>query len=380
LMLPTEHIRVYRRGETLRPLYLEDSASLAKTLIAVYGDHVGRRRGELADALSDCEELGYDYRLVRGLASVLDSRAVYRVGAAVPPLRARSEVFKAAAARVVAAEGERLDVLQDVAGRLGVTAEELDASLYADLNDEQVLTEFRAPTPEELNRYYNYAHTVALLAYSRSVTLTTPRRDEYLETLAGSLGEASVGGDKRSTSITVSMKPTRRITSRGSKVDELLGRVLKTGKWTLEAVIHYPSTNRRQGVLSLSSDAHGGLLERDPEEEETVIELAPRKPKKPSLGEVIVLEELASRRGVTEGQLLKEIKEEGTQYRDLGGVLITPGKLEELREALVKAETLGAARAVLREHGVRNFMPVLEALGYEVEWRKPRDGSRVYRP
>jgi len=379
-MLPVDHIRVYRRGETLRPLYLEDSTSLAKTLIAVYGDHVGRRRGELAEALSDCEELGYDYRLVRGLASVLDSRAVYRVEAAVLPLKARSEVFKAAAARVVTGEGERLEVLQEVAGRLGVTAEELDVSLYADLDDEQTLTEFRAPTPEELNRYYNYAHTVALLAYSRSVTLTTQRRDEYLETLAGSLGEASVGGDKRSTSIAVSMKPTRRISLRGSKVDEVLGRTLKAGKWTLEAVIHYPSTNRRQGTLSLSSDAHGGLLERDPEEEETVIELAPRKPRKPSLGEVIVLEELASRRGVTEGQLLKEIKEEGTRYRDLGGVLVTPGKLEELREALVKAETLGAARALLREHGVRDFMAVLEALGYEVEWRRPRDESRVYHP
>ena len=380
MMLPVDHIRVYRRGETLRPLYLEDSTSLAKTLIAVYGDHVGRRRGELAEALSDCEELGYDYRLVRGLASVLDSRAVYRVEAAVLPLKARSEVFKAAAARVVTGEGERLEVLQEVAGRLGVTAEELDVSLYADLDDEQTLTEFRAPTPEELNRYYNYAHTVALLAYSRSVTLTTQRRDEYLETLAGSLGEASVGGDKRSTSIAVSMKPTRRISLRGSKVDEVLGRTLKAGKWTLEAVIHYPSTNRRQGTLSLSSDAHGGLLERDPEEEETVIELAPRKPRKPSLGEVIVLEELASRRGVTEDQLLKEIKEEGTRYRDLGGVLVTPGKLEELREALVKAETLGAARALLREHGVRDFMAVLEALGYEVEWRRPRDESRVYHP
>ena len=379
-MLPTEHIRVYRRGETLRPQYLEDSTSLAKTLIAVYGDHVGRRRGELAEALSDCEELGYDYRLVRGLASVLDSRAIYKVGAAVPPLKARSEVFKAAAAKVVTAEGERLDVLREVAGRLGVTVEELDASLYADLDDEQVLTEFRAPTPEELTRYYNYAHTVALLAYSRSLTLTTPRRDEYLETLAGSLGEASVSGDKRSASITVSMKPSRRISLKGSKVDELLGRALKADKWTLEAVIHYPSTNRRQGILSLSSDAHGGLLERDPEEEEMVIELAPRKPKKPSLGEIIVLEELASRRGVTESQLLKEIKEEGTRYRELGGVLVTPGRLEELREALEKAETLGAAHAVLREHGVRDFMAVLEALGYAVEWRRPRDESRVYRP
>jgi len=378
-MLPAEHMRVHRRGEALRPLYLEEDTSLAKTLIAVYRDHAGRRRGELAEALSDCEELGYDYRLVRGLASVLDSRAVYGVSAPVPPLVARSEVFKAAGVRPVTTEGDRLEVLRDVGGRMGATAEELDASLYADLEDEQLMTGLTAPEPEELNRYYNYAQTVALLAYSRTLKLATLRRDEYLEVLAGSLGEASVGGDKRTTSITVLMKPTRRIGVRGSKMDELLGRTLKSGKWTLEAIIHYPSTNRRPGRLSLSRDTHGYLLERDPSEEVTVIELEPRKPKQ-SLGEIIVLEELASIRGVTEGQLLKEIREGGIPYSDLGGILVTPGKLEELREALRRVETLGDARSVLKGLGVRSFMPVLEALGYEVELRRPRDMSRVYRP
>ena len=42
-------------------------------------------------------------------------------------------------------------------------------------------------------------------------------------------------------------------------------------------------------------------------------------------------------------------------------------------------ETLGEARRVLRMSGVRSFMPVLEALGYQVEPRRPRDKSRVYR-
>jgi len=379
-MLPAEHLRVHRRGEAIRPLYLEEDTSLAKTMIAVYRDHAGRRRRELAEALSDCEELGYDYRLVRGLASVLDHRAVFGVNAPVPPLAARSEVFKAAGARVVTAEGERLEVLREVAGSMGVTAEELDASLYADLDDEQLMTSFTAPEPEELNRYYNYAQTVALLAYSRTLKLMTLRRDEYLEALAGSLGEASTGENKRTTSITVSMKPTRRIGVRGSKMDELLGRTLKAGRWTLEAVVHYPSTNRRPGHMSLSSDTHGYLLERDALEEETVIKLEPRDHGGHGFGEIIVLEELASIRGVTEGQLLKEVREAGVQYSDLGGVLVASGKLEELREALKGAETLGEARSVLRERGVRSFMPVLEALGYEVEFRKPRDASRVYRP
>jgi len=379
-MLPVEHVRVHRRGEVLRPIYLGEDASLAKTLISVYREKVGRSRGELDEALSGCEELGYDYRLVRGLASILDSRAVYRINATVPPLAARSEVFKAAGARVVTSESERLEVLQEVADTLGVNPEELGASLYADLEDEQALVEFREPAPEALNRYYNYAHTVALLAYGRSITLTTPMRDEYLEALASSLGEASTRGGKRSATTTVYMKPTRRISVRGSKVDELLWRALKAGSWTLEAVIHYPSTNRRPGHLSLSSDAHVELLERDPLEEETVIEIESRQPDRTGIGGIVVMEELAMRRGVTEGQLLKEIRETGVEYKDLGGVLVVSNKLEGVMAALRGAETLGAARSVLRGYGVTSFMPVLEALGFEVEWRSPRDQSRVYRP
>jgi hypothetical protein len=58
---------------------------------------------------------------------------------------------------------------------------------------------------------------------------------------------------------------------------------------------------------------------------------------------------------------------------------VTTDKLEELREALKQVETLVEARSILRSHGVGRFMPVLEALGYSVEWRKPRDDSKVYR-
>jgi predicted nuclease of restriction endonuclease-like RecB superfamily len=378
-MLPTEHLRVHRRGETLRPIYLGDETSLAKTLIAVYLDHIGKKRGELLEAISDCEELGYDYRLVRGLASVLDARTLFAVDAAVPPFTARSEVFKEAGSKVVTTETERLEVLKKVAGRLSVEADQLDSSLYADLDEEQKVAEFHESKPEELNRYYNYAQTVALLAYSVRVTVATVRRDDYLETLAGALGEVETSGDTKSSTLNVSMKPTNRISMRGSKVDDLMGRLLKHDRWTLEAVIHYPSTNKRRGVLSISSDAQGSLLEREPVAEETVIEIEPRKPRKPPLGDIIVLEELAARRGVTEDKLLREIKDGSFKYVDLGGVLVTPDKLEELREALSQVETLGEARSILRGQGVGNFMPILEALGYSIEWVKPRDESRVYR-
>ena len=378
-MLPTEHIRVYRRKGVIRPIFLGDDVSLSKTLIATYRDHVDRKRGTLSEALSDCEQLGYDYRLVRGLASVLEARCVFASMATVPPLKARVMVFREAAGRVVATERERLTVLATVAKRLGVTVQEVDTSLYGDLEDEQVLVEYSEPEPEELNRFYNYANTVALLAYSRSIHAEADEQDEYLQRLAERIGSTEFYDSKKGSSISIKLKPTNRLSQRGSRIDEFVTRLLNAGSWSVTASIVYPTRRKDAAVMELNSVQHGGLLKKDPQGEELIIDIPSKEPKKPTHGELIVLEQLAQRMGVTEEQLLQEIMEEGHDYRDLGGVLVTPRKLEEISRALGDVETLGEAKAVLRGKGVRSVMPVLEALGYQVEPRRPRDESRVYR-
>jgi len=377
--LPPEHIRVYRRKGVIRPVFLGEDASLSKTLIATHGSHVGEKREALAEALSDCEQLGYNYRLVRGLSSVLEGRCLFESPAVIPPIEARAMVFREAAGTVVATERERVAVLAPVAKRLGVTVDELDVSLYGDLEDEQVLAEFSEPEPAELNRYYNYANTVALLAYSRSIYAETDERDEYLGRLAERIGETRIEGRGRGASIYIKLKPTRRLSQRAARIDEFAARLLEAGSWSIKASIVYPNKRRNPEVMELSSDQHGGLLMKDPYREELIIEIPSREPRKPTHGEVIVVERLAHRLGVTERQLLKEIKEEGHEYRDLGGVLVTPSKLEEIRGVLGGVETLGEAKEALHGLGVRIVMPVLEALGYQVEPGRPRDESRVYR-
>ena len=76
----------------------------------------------------------------------------------------------------------------------------------------------------------------------------------------------------------------------------------------------------------------------------------------------------------------RRLRETGIRYIDLGGVLVTPGKLRELEEALAGAEMrLSAVSGVLRGLGCRRPLPVLEALGYAVEWAERPGDSRVYR-
>ena len=100
--LPFEHIRMYRRQGVIKPVFIREPLGILDTLIAVFRDHVEKKRGALNEVVSDCEHLGYDFRMVRGLASVLESRSIFQSRSSMPALEARRQVFTEAADTVVA--------------------------------------------------------------------------------------------------------------------------------------------------------------------------------------------------------------------------------------------------------------------------------------
>ncbi|MBD3205719.1 DUF790 family protein [Candidatus Bathyarchaeota archaeon] len=381
MILSKENIRVFRRKGALYPQFLGEDYSIAKTLIAVYEDHLGESRRELEEALKDCEDLGYSYKIVRGLAEVLDSRSDFHSESAIPPIRARELVFMEAAGLVVTNEDERTQVLGKVANELGVSIEELDNSLYADLEQESKLVEFNPPSPEELVRYYNYSLVIALLAYATRVEARHQGSDEYLVNLALNIGKVESQKILSSTKLIIELEKTKRVQGRGYKLDDFLSRLMENDDWFMRASIRYPK-NRRITELEISSREHDKIIEKDPFEKEFIIDLGSDKeplPKKKSYPDLIIIEDIARRKGITESRVLEQIEHESVEYKNLGGVLITLEKLRDLRELLGGVETLGEAQEVLKQNDVRNFLPVIESLGYMIEWRKPRDQSRIYK-
>ena len=148
-----------RRTKTaLTPLFADDEKlGLAKTLIAVYIENKDKKRAELGENLAACEELGYDFKLVRGLTAVLDSRSIFGARSFISPPKARRLLFEEASRRPSISERDRVEIMGKVADGLGVDLADLDESLYADLLDEQFLIDFREPKPDELLRLYNFA-------------------------------------------------------------------------------------------------------------------------------------------------------------------------------------------------------------------------------
>lgn len=329
-------------------------------------------------ALSHCEELGYNYKLVRGLASVLEGHCVFEARARFDPVDARRAVFDVVGDRVIATEEEQKRALTVAAYKLGVSSSELKEGLYADLWDEQVLAEFDEPDSGELLKGYNFALTLALLARARRIELGYSRRDVNLEERGEMLGVTSVHRSGGASKMTIELRPSNRV-SHSNKLVGLVSELIFHDSWSLSAEFGQPS-DMKKDLLELRWEEDGKLIKpkKLEQREERTKKAAP---KERQLGEIVVIEELAFRLGVTEAEARQRLNQLGGRYVELSGVFIAPAKLRELEGALASLPDmrLSTVQGALRRLGCRKPLPVLEALGYTIEWDRDREKSRVYK-
>ncbi|MEF8888230.1 MAG: DUF790 family protein, partial [Haloarculaceae archaeon] len=179
-MLTKELLRVSRAGGGYHPQFAgADEESLAARVLGCYQGHVGEQRGTLQEALRELERDSDDFKLVRGFAKLLEREATFETRAALDPRRARQAAFEAGERRSVVTDAERRAALADAAGSLDATPEEVAASLYADLEDRQVLVDLdREWDPAALVDQYNLslAQTALFDATEVRVRSSDPRR------------------------------------------------------------------------------------------------------------------------------------------------------------------------------------------------------------
>ena len=379
MILPSEVVRVRRRKGVIKPVYASEThVSLAKTLVSVFEEHVSRTRGDLKEALGGCEMLGFDYRLVRGLSSVLEDRCVFGSRGVIDPFRVRRAVFEEAGRRVVASEDDRKGILGAASFRLGASAYDLERSLYADLQDEQELKYFQPVTPMDLLRGYNFSLLVAMLAHARHLEVVYEGDDPGVRELCAGFGKCSFSEGRGSSRVSVEM-PARLSGYRASHLHDLLAVIMGMKRWSLKAKVLYPHRSKKHHSFEERSE-RGGMIMPLQSRAEPLVELsALEKPNVRVRSEVIDVQRTAERLGVTKDEVRRMVG--GRGYVDLGGVLVAGGKLSQVKEALSGLSDMrfGEVRRVLRALSVREPVPLLEALGYVVEWNRDRDESLVYK-
>ncbi len=180
-MLTADHVRARwtRGGLKLRWVDPADPEVLAQAreLIALFADHDQLPWGQLDDAVADHIGDATDFLVRRGLVKLLTDKATFEVRAPADPSAVRAAVFAAATRRwpVGQADDEHLTdraaVLAEVGEELGISADEVDAALYADLKREELLVDFVAYEPKALLDRYNLALAQAVLLRARKVVV-----------------------------------------------------------------------------------------------------------------------------------------------------------------------------------------------------------------
>lgn len=252
-MLTKDLLRVSRAGGGYRPQFVgsddsSDHRRLAARVIGTYQGHVDEPRERLTEALTTIERgSAFDFKLIRGLAKLLEREATFETRAPTDPERARRVSFDAAESIGVVTEAERTKALERAADHLSVPPERLDATLYNDLESRQIMSGFDPRwSPEELLAQYDLslAQTALFDATAIRVRSSEPKALVSAVKRLGLLYEIRKTPEGRTVDVTGPDALFRRSRRYGTRFARLLRTVAGASEWHLEATIDDDGTER----------------------------------------------------------------------------------------------------------------------------------------
>ena len=254
-MLRKEHLRVSRAGGGYHPQFTDESdRSLAASLLGTFQGHVGERRARLREALEEAERDADSFKLVRGVAALLEREATFETRADVPPRRTRRVVFESAESVGVTNGSERAAALSTAADRLGVGTTAVERSLYADREENQILAAFDPRwTPETLLEQYDLSLAQTALFDATEVRVRSSEPADLVSAvkrlgLMYEVRQTDAGRELVVTGPDSLFRATRRY---GTSFARLLRSVAKTDDWRLSATIE---ERGRERTMTLTDD------------------------------------------------------------------------------------------------------------------------------
>lgn len=266
-MLPSNLLRTRKKQGRIAPEFAalnEENLEAARRAISIAHSHVGGPVGDLEQAFSNLEEeADGDYRFIRGLCTLLERRITTETQAHVDPPVARRIVFEVSAGLgPVTTPERRAEVLQEAANSLGATSREVEDSLWADYDENQVIAGFDAPAPEDLLRQYNLSLAQTLVFKAAVLEFTT--RDNYqrifrLIKYLGLMYHVEKDDDYR-VRVSGPVSLFKLTDKYGTALARLLPLIMASGGWQLEASIIQDKKKARVYEMQLSSQEHQDLF------------------------------------------------------------------------------------------------------------------------
>jgi uncharacterized protein len=264
-MLPSNLLAVWKRKGTIQPRYAKtstDNLTVANTLIKAYKNSVGKKKITLKKIAATLEDEGFDYRLVRGLSLLLDRRSIFKCTSQTDPTELRRKIFQTTGKTGPATTPEqRKTITENVASQLKISTDEVEESMYADLESELRLEDFNCISSESLLEEYNLSLTQTLLFDSTELKFTVTGNWQKIFFRAKKLGLIYEAYKDNGIWVKIDgpaslFKLTRRY---GTAIAKLLPAIIASPKWTVEAKILWKYTNEIY-IFKLESWKHCSLF------------------------------------------------------------------------------------------------------------------------
>jgi len=172
-------------GETVTPLFIDPEEEryrkTARELIRLFQEHLGDPKGDLEAAIDELTVADTDYKIVQGLAKLLQDECEFEMVAPAEPREIRRQLFEKANERypivrqpTLGEDTQKLEVYSAVADELGISLEECYRGMYADLEDNKRLVRIGTRTAEQYAGEDN--------ASTSTTALTGSSEEEYEHT------------------------------------------------------------------------------------------------------------------------------------------------------------------------------------------------------
>ncbi|MGB5595741.1 MAG: DUF790 family protein [Crocosphaera sp.] len=277
-MLPSD-LLIYRySGETIVPKRLPlngNMIALASEQIDCFQDCVSKTQGQLNEKLLELEGDNPNYRLKRGLAHLLKNHfSTFEIVSPLEPQELRKKVFSLAAESLPIPQN-RPHLLEKLASLLTeelqkeVLPSEIERGLYADLQENRILTNFEIPEPETLIHRYNLSQIQGIFYRANYIVINAHRNDpgEYkllfrylklFQLMAYIEGDADTGFTITIDGPTSLFKASTRY---GLSLAKMIPALLHVSKWSLKTKLQ--SRDSYTGGIKTSYfnlDDHCGLI------------------------------------------------------------------------------------------------------------------------
>lgn len=259
-MLPSELlVAVFSRNGKVYVQYAKnDCYAAASDLLSIFSQGAGKKRKYLNTALDNYldQHFGVDARRVRGFFELLQRRCTFSsefFSEDIQPFEIRKKVFEHA--KFTTNVDERKTAMEAAAKELGITADYLLSRMFADMDDEQVITQFDAIDAKTLIKLYNLslAQTLLFRATEMEFSVSANAREVFSGIKRLGLMYHAYQTDRLYVKLDGPLSVLKLTERYGTSFAKLLPAIVKSDDFNLKAFIVRRKGDVRQYVFDLDA-------------------------------------------------------------------------------------------------------------------------------